>query len=81
MSPQDAALWKFIQAIRSYSPETIFVLHADGCSEDESEPTGAEKVKALCDLAVIFGMSAEVAEQATFTELAEFVDAHMGIDG
>jgi hypothetical protein len=80
LTPQDEALWKFIRAIRAYAPETIYVLHADGCSE-EPEPTGAEKVKALCDLAVIFGMKAEDAEQATFTELAEFVDAHMGIDG
>lgn len=46
--------------------------------DDEPEPSGKDKVQALCDLAIIFGMTAEDAEQATFTELFDFVDAHMG---
>jgi hypothetical protein len=77
VNPQDAALWKFIRAIRAYSPETIFVLHADGCSEEEPEPTGKDKILALCDLAVIFGMTSEEAEQATFTELIDYLQPYM----
>ena len=52
------------------------MLHADGF-EEEPGPSGKEKVQALCDLAVIFGLPVEQAEQMTFSELSEYVDAHM----
>jgi hypothetical protein len=54
------------------------MFHADGF-EEEPEPSGQEKVQALCDLAVIFGMPVEQAEQMTFSELSEYVEAHMAI--
>jgi hypothetical protein len=65
MSPQDARLWYAIN----------FLAMAE--AKEEPEPTGKEKVRALCDLAVIFGMSSEEAEQATFTELLDYLHPYM----
>jgi hypothetical protein len=57
------------------------VLHADGYVEEEQEPSGKDKVQALCDLAVIMGLPVEEAEEMTFTELSEYVEAKMGLNG
>ena len=52
----------------------IYMILPDGYKEDEAqEPSGREKVDALCEMAVIFGMPVEEAEQATPDELEAYL--------
>jgi hypothetical protein len=57
----------------------IMEFHADGFKE-QPEPSGREKVDALCEMAVIFGMPVEDAEKATLSELTKYLEPFTKLD-
>jgi hypothetical protein len=49
-------------------------------NSEQGERTGAQKMASLYFFARLFGMPKKQAQHASFFELYEFVNAHMGVD-